>query len=124
MTGWDGDDTLIGVDPSVGQPGSNEIDTLGGGSGADLFILGDNIQAYYDDNGNADYALISTFNSSEGDRIQLYGNISDYSFDENVSGLPAGTAIYANSGSELIAVVDGVTGMNWSDTNTSEFSFV
>ncbi|NEQ36025.1 MAG: hemolysin [Okeania sp. SIO3I5] len=123
VKGGDGVDTLTGVDPTAAQPGNNEIDTLRGGADADLFILGD-AQVYYDDNGTADYALIGTFNSAQGDRIQLSGNISDYSFNENVSGLPAGTAIYANSGSELIAVVDRVTGMNWSDTNTTGLSFV
>ena len=121
IQGGDGLDTLTGVDPTAAQPGNNEIDTLRGGAGADLFILGDG-QVYYDDNGTADYALIGTFNSAESDRIQLYGNISDYDLQQNVSGLPAGTAIYSNSGSELIAVVDGVTGMSLSDT--SQFSFV
>ncbi|WP_094674163.1 CAP domain-containing protein [Hydrocoleum sp. CS-953] len=115
-----GNDTLTGVDPTAVQPGNNEIDTLRGDAGADLFILGDG-QVYYDDNGTADYALIGTFNSSEGDRIQLYGNDNDYVLQENVSGLPVGTAIYTNGGSELIAVVDGVTGMSLS--NTSQFSF-
>ncbi|MGD1806426.1 beta strand repeat-containing protein, partial [Dapis sp. BLCC M126] len=103
-----------------GQPGNSDIDILEGGAGADLFILGSG-QIYYDDNGTADYALIRTFSSVEGDQIQLYGSSSDYTLEENVSGLPAGTAIYTNNGSELIAVVDGVTGMNASG---SEFSFV
>jgi len=120
IKGGDGLDTLTGVDSTAAQPGNNEIDTLEGGAGADLFILGDT-QVYYDDNGTADYALILTFDSAEGDRLQLSGNSSDYTLQENVSGLAAGTAIYSNSGSELIAVVDGVTGM---DVNGSEFSFV
>ncbi|MDJ0515073.1 MAG: CAP domain-containing protein [Trichodesmium sp. MO_231.B1] len=123
VKGGDGTDTLTGVDPTAAQPGNNEIDTLEGGAGADLFILGDS-QVYYDGSGTADYALILTFNGAEGDGIQLSGNIDDYSFNENVSGLPAGTAIYTNSGSELIAVVDGVTGMNWGNTNTNGLSFV
>ncbi|MGD1805012.1 CAP domain-containing protein [Dapis sp. BLCC M126] len=121
IKGGDGLDTLTGVDPTAAQPGNNEIDTLEGGAGADSFILGD-AQVYYDDNGTADYALILTFNSAEGDQIQLSGNISDYDLQPNVSGLPAGTAIYSNSGTELIGVVDGVTGMDLSDT--SQFSFV
>ncbi|NEP91089.1 MAG: calcium-binding protein [Okeania sp. SIO2C2] len=120
IDGDNGNDTLTGVDPTAAQPGNNEIDTLEGGAGTDLFILGDG-QVYYDDNGTADYALIGTFNSAGGDQIQLYGNSLDYTLQENVSGLPAGTAIYTNSGSELIAVVDGVTGM---DLESSDFSFV
>ncbi len=117
IRGGDGLDILTGVDTSVAQPGNNEIDTLEGGAGADLFILG-NGRVYYDDNGSADYALIGTFNSAEGDRIQLSGNISDYDLQPDVSGLPAGTAIYSNSGTELIAVVEGVT------VNGSDFNFV
>ncbi len=120
IKGGNGADTLTGVDSTAVQPGSNEIDTLIGGTGADLFILGDG-KVYYDDNGTADYALIGTFNGAEGDQIQLYGNSLDYTLQENVSGLPARTAIYTNSGSELIAVVDGVTGM---DLESSDFSFV
>lgn len=120
LQGGDGLDTLTGVDPTAAQAGNNEIDSLRGGLGADLYILGDG-QTYYDDNGTADYALVGTFNGSEGDRIQLFGNSSDYTLQENVGGLPAGTAIYSNSGTELIGVVDGVTGM---DLNSSEFSFV
>ncbi|MDJ0554022.1 MAG: CAP domain-containing protein [Microcoleaceae cyanobacterium MO_207.B10] len=130
LQGGDGNDTLEGVAINLSnpQPGNGEIDTLIGGAGADRFILGHqwgsfvpSIGVYYDDQGNNDYALIKTFNSAEGDNIELYNQASDYTLQENVAGLPAGTAIYSNSGSELIAVVDGVTGM---DLTSSEFSFV
>ncbi len=90
-----------------------------GGAGTDLFILGDG-QVYYDGSGDADYAIISTFNSAEGDRIQLYGFKNEYNLQENVSGLPEGTAIYHN-GTELVGIVENVNGMN---LNSSEFSFV
>lgn len=120
ISGQEGLDTLIGVEPTAAQPGNNEIDTLDGGADADadLFILGDG-QVYYDHNGTPDYALIRSFNGTEGDRIQLYGSISDYTLPENVTGLPAGTAIYSNGDSELIAIVKGFIGID-----LSHFSFV
>ncbi|MGB3510727.1 MAG: CAP domain-containing protein [Microcoleaceae cyanobacterium] len=130
LKGGDGNDILQGaaLDLSNQTPGNGEIDTLIGGAGADRFILGHqwgdyipSLGVYYDDQGNNDYALIKTFNGAEGDKIELYNQSSDYTLQENASGLPAGTAIYSNSGSELIAVVDGVTGM---DLNSGEFSFV
>ena len=90
----------------------------GADADADLFILGDG-QVYYNHNGTVDYALIRSFNGTEGDRIQLYGSISDYTLPENVTGLPGGTAIYSNGGSELIAIVKGFIGID-----LSHFSFV
>ncbi|MEB3343606.1 CAP domain-containing protein [Okeania sp.] len=113
LNGGNGNDKLIGGSGNDKLIGGAGKDILNGGAGADLFILGDS-QIYYDDNGEADYALICTFNAAKGDRIQLFPD-TDYVLRENVSGLPAGTAIYSNNGSELIAVVDGVTGMDNSD---------
>ena len=129
LQGGDDNDTLQGaaLDFANPTPGNGEIDTLIGGAGADRFIVGSqfgdfmpSIGVYYDDTGNNDYALIKTFNGAEGDKIVLYNQSSDYTLQENVGGLPAGTAIYSGA-SELIAVVDGVTGM---DLNSNEFSFV
>ena len=123
LKGGEGVDTLIGVDLTATQPGNSEIDTLHGGPGADSFILG-NGQVYYDDNGTADYAMILGFNGAQGDRIQLYGSISDYTIEKNVSGLPTGKAIYSNNDNgdnELIAIVKGLKGM---DLDTNQFNFV
>jgi len=60
--GGDGSDTLVGANRSV----KNEIDTLTGGNGADLFILGNSSAAFYNDGsssktGTTDYALITDF---------------------------------------------------------------
>ena len=116
----------IGVDLTATQPGNSEIDILHGGSGADSFILGHAQvgQVYYDDNGTEDYAMILGFNGAQGDRIQLYGSISDYTIENNVSGLPTGKAIYSNNDNgdnELIAIVRGLKGM---DLDTNQFNFV
>ena len=72
---------------------------------------------------NDDYALVVNFDSVEGDIIQLHGNANDYTLKENVSGLPAGTAIILKTDGEdeVIGVVDNVINMDLS--NTKEFSY-
>ncbi|NET46604.1 calcium-binding protein, partial [Okeania sp. SIO2B3] len=119
LNGGRGMDTLTGVDITSAQPGYNQIDILRGNADADLFILGDNSQVYYTGNGINDYARIDTFNSAEGDQIQLPGSIGDYTLGEDVSGLPKGTAIYNND--DLVGIVNNVRNM---DLNSSDFSFV
>ncbi|WP_275670329.1 CAP domain-containing protein [Okeania hirsuta] len=119
LNGGRGMDTLTGVDITSAQPGYNEIDILRGNADADLFILGDSSQVYYTGNGVNDYARIDTFNSGQGDRIQLSGSSGDYTLEENVPGLPKGTAIYNND--DLIGIVNNVVDM---DLNSSDFSFV
>ncbi|NEP86262.1 MAG: hypothetical protein F6K18_05165 [Okeania sp. SIO2C2] len=119
LNGGSGMDTLTGVDITSAQPGYNEIDILRGNADADLFILGDSSQVYYTGNGINDYARIDTFNSGQGDRIQLSGSSGDYTLEENVPGLPKGTAIYNND--DLIGIVNNVVDM---DLNSSDFSFV
>ncbi|NEQ73911.1 MAG: hemolysin [Okeania sp. SIO2C9] len=119
LNGGRGMDTLTGVDITSAQPGYNEIDILRGNADADLFILGDSSQVYYTGNGINDYARIDTFNSGQGDRIQLSGSSGDYTLEENVPGLPKGTAIYNND--DLVGIVNNVRNM---DLNSSDFSFV
>ncbi|NEN93055.1 MAG: hypothetical protein F6K48_30870 [Okeania sp. SIO3H1] len=119
INGGKGMDTLTGVDITSAQPGYNEIDILRGNADADLFILGDSSQVYYTGNGINDYARIETFNSGQGDQIQLSGSIGDYTLEKNVPGLPKGTAIYNND--DLVGIVKNVRNM---DLNSSDFSFV
>jgi Ca2+-binding RTX toxin-like protein len=79
--------------------GSNQIDVLTGGSGADVFVLGDKRGVFYDNriNGNAglgDYARIQDFKVGT-DKLQLFsasyltsasqGNTSLY-WDRNGNG--------------------------------------
>jgi hypothetical protein len=82
IIGTVGDDTITGI-PDTGDLGlgaSNQVDVLTGGTGADLFILGDSRGAFYTEgNSNTygsgsygDYAIITDFNPADGDRIQLY----------------------------------------------------
>ncbi|MCW6049083.1 hypothetical protein K4039_03055 [Lyngbya sp. CCAP 1446/10] len=95
LSGGRGNDTLIGVNPLSATPGSNETDLLIGGRGRDVFVLGDSATSYYKGTG---FAQIQDFQQGI-DRIQLHGQLSDYSIVGNSINL-AGT-------SDQIAVIQG-----------------
>lgn len=102
ITGSTGNDRISGVlasGTSAKAMGASQIDVLTGGSGADVFVLGDNRGLFYNDriNGNlgiGDYARIQDFTSGV-DKIQLFsasyltsasqGNTSLY-WDRNGNG--------------------------------------
>jgi Tol biopolymer transport system component len=99
LWGGSGNDVLVGYWLTVG-----EIDTLIGGRGSDTFGVGVSFAHFggsggivgYTDSGNADYALIKDFSTS--DFIELYGNINQYTFGSaNLAGSDAlDTLIYGN----------------------------
>lgn len=130
LLGGDGNDTLVGVNPLAIRPGFDEIDSLTGGSGGDLFVLGDANQAYYDDLGERDFAIITDLNLFE-DSIQLHGNSPGYELQETVVILDSGDvvqglgiyAIQESSGSnDLIGLIENSPiGL---DLNDSVFNFV
>lgn len=102
ITGSTGNDRISGVlasGTSSRAMGASQIDVLTGGSGADVFVLGDKRGLFYNDriNGNlgiGDYARIQDFTSGV-DKIQLFsasyltsasqGNTSLY-WDRNGNG--------------------------------------
>ncbi len=113
----DGNDILIGANQfEVGGGDINQVDTLTGGTGADEFWLGDGTYVYYDDQnvfstGRSNYALITDFQSSENDVIQLKGTRTNYS-SQVVNGNTEISLIGFFFGSltfELIGIVQGVT---------------
>ena len=53
------------------------MDTLTGGPGADLFVLGKVTRYYVGHNAN-DYALVTDFTPAKGDKLQLMGKATDY----------------------------------------------
>ncbi len=117
LSGDLGDDVLDGIGRDRDSVG--EIDTLIGGEGSNLFVLGTTHTIYYDDRspgaGYGDYALIEDFNASQ-DRLQLKGGVN-YLLNFSPNGLPGGTGIYIDDGStpgvwdeedELIAVLKDI----------------
>ncbi|WP_448563269.1 DUF4347 domain-containing protein [Trichothermofontia sp.] len=114
LSGDNGNDTLDGSNEKFA--GFGEIDVLIGGSGSDFFILGNRLQAYYDD-GNPNsagidaFARIADFNLTE-DFIQLRSGLDYY-----IGSTFNTAAIYINndgtpgtsSNDELIAVLDNVS---------------
>ena len=122
IRGGNGNDTIVGYRyADLATAGDGEVDTLTGGSGADLYILsyqnsGKLYIPYQSNTDNADYALITDFKLVEGDRIQLVQPTnsvsSGYAYQLKAApvGLPTGTAIYAGSNANslgLIAIIQG-----------------
>ena len=121
--GWDvviggaGDDFLIGGDGADMLNGNGEtftvgeVDTLTGGAGVDVFVLGDPDRIYYNNenantSGIEDYAIITDFDVNQ-DFIVLKGDFDDYIF-------------YAASNEDITAMLiyldnDGQTGLSSED---------
>jgi Ca2+-binding RTX toxin-like protein len=121
LFGGNGNDILVGgerYDVALAQQFDHlEVDTLTGGSGADLFVLGDETGSYYTNalaGSNANRAVLADFNPFEGDQIQLHGQATDYRV-ETVNG---SSLIYrlASAGSgltdDLIGEIQGFAGLD------------
>ena len=136
----EGNDVIIGTaaaEAVTGVPygsaarGRGSLDRLTGGSGADIFLLGDAQGPYYDDGtsglGSTDLALITDLTSD--DRIQLHGASSAYRL---VSGRHGGIpgvridALATASGNtpEAIGFVQGATLASLTLTNPNQFLYV
>lgn len=84
LGGGFGNDTFIGVDPNTGA-GSGEQDTLTQGRGrlrneSNLFVLGDENNAFYLGAGDNDLALVRGFDPAQ-DKLQLNGSVERYSLN-------------------------------------------
>ncbi len=112
LAGSAGNDIINGTDEIVA--GYSELDVLNGGAGADTFILGDAIQAYYATAGNQDYAVIQDFDSSQ-DTIQFYGSAGDYQ-----SQLQGNDMLISRNG-DLVAILENTNSVNF---NASGFEYV
>ncbi len=119
ISGGSGNDRLTGVLASGTTAlalGRGQIDTLSGGLGADVFVLGDARGMFYDDRtagnlGSGDHALITDFQAGV-DKLQLFsgnyitttsGGLTSLYRDNNNDGLLTSTGRRQD---ELIAVVN------------------
>jgi Ca2+-binding RTX toxin-like protein len=122
LDGGTGNDTLDGY----GRTGASEFDTLTGGGGADLFVLGDAYSGvFYNEPGDG-YAIIQDFNWAEGDKFQLKGNIGQYELQsKSVSGIGSSaqdTEIYYKTGGGLERI--GIVKDNTNVVLAADFNFV
>jgi Ca2+-binding RTX toxin-like protein len=120
--GGSGNDQLLGASDGLTNGGVGEIDTLTGGSGADVFVLGTDTGVLYNDGnalnaGTADYALVTDYNVSQ-DFLQLKGSASDYFASATLLGGVSGTGIFLETGStdELIAIIQSGSAVNTANT--------
>lgn len=121
--GGNGDDTLIGVDSTLLNPGKGEIDLFMGIKGADTFVLGDQKSSYYVGLGAKDYALITDLWAE--DRIQLHGSASDYVLGSAPIGLTNGTGIFLSQDSnELVGIIQDRTFTSLDLSNSTLFQYV
>ena len=103
-----GNDHLRGADASSTR-GSGEVDQLSGGSGADVFYLGDKTGAYYLDldSGIVGYAYISDFDLKDKLAFHRTKGIRIIR-DQKLDGIDGyGSAIYQDQ--DLVAFVQGDT---------------
>ena len=101
LIGNNGADTLTGTSSTA--LGANEIDTLTGGGGNDLFILGDASNAYYNTAAQGgDYAIITDYTAGDiiwlKDLTSQFGTATDAPA-QNVGGYVFGAARYGITGS-------------------------
>jgi hypothetical protein len=121
--GGNGDDTLIGVDRTMVNPGKGEVDLFMGNKGADTFVLGDQNSIYYVGVGLQDYALITDFWAE--DTIQLHGDASDYVLGSAPVGLANGTGIFlAKDPNDLLGIIQGVAIANLDLSNAAMFHYL
>ena len=126
VRGTSGADIISGLPASGTFLGAGTIDRLTGGSGNDIFVLGDARGIFYNDgiagtSGTNDYAVITDF--ARGDRIQLSDDVGAYFLRTTRVGSDSGLAIYADlngdwrldATDELIGIVTRVSSLRASD---------
>ncbi len=118
LYGEAGNDILIGGsgnDYLNGFSNGTEFDTLTGDANADKFVLG--AQGHYNFYTGAGFALITDFNSSEGDKIALFETLDKYTLEPGNFGYGnpnvQDTKIWF--GNDQIGVLQDITNVNATD---------
>ena len=95
---------IIDVDPNAASPGADEKDTLNGTAQPDLFMLGNESLAFYNNSNWNDRAEIIGFDDSQ-DKIQLHGSAGDYDLVQK----NGDTRIfyYGEGSKEMIGIISG-----------------
>ena len=129
INGAAGNDQLIGSSLEL-NAGRGEIDSLTGGAGKDVFVLGSEYGSLYDDGivknaGRKDYALITDFTIG-ADKLQLSGAKNDYFLGASGVDKVSGSGLFYDSNSndkldskdELIAIIRSANNAKFTAANT------
>ena len=99
IDGGAGNDVVCGTQ-RVLNGGRGQVDTLTGGTGADVFVIGGGVGRFYDDGaigaGRNDYALVTDFTVGQ-DRLQLKGTASQYFMGSTGINGVSGSGVYFDS---------------------------
>lgn len=118
LLGEGGNDRLRGFGPITDDVRLMEYDRLTGGIGADTFVLGDaDVHEYGNYSGvfylGNDYAHITDFSRTQGDKMEVVGKLSDYTLDDSMNVIGSSsldTRVFYQG--DLIAVAENVTGLS------------
>ena len=121
INGGDGNDTISGGSGNDVMTGGLGNDYIDGGTGnMDIVIYGTG--SIYDsiskNDGRYGYDLVATLTNHNGDGIKANLGNSDYRFDANniIKGGTVTGSANVNSGTDLLANIDGILGTNFNDT--------
>jgi hypothetical protein len=129
ITGTAANETISGIPTGSSLRGRGTIDKLTGGGGNDVFLLGDESGAFYDDEdpnrqGTADMAWITDF--SGGDKIVLHGRPADYQLSAirytGIRGIQI-SALFPGGMPEPIGFVQSATLASLDLSNASQFNY-
>jgi hypothetical protein len=130
ITGTAAAEFITGIPSGSSLRGRGSTDQLTGAGGNDIFELGDANGVYYDDgseaDGSLDLAVIKDF--SAGDKIQLYGNSTNYALAsarfDGKRGIRIDALLTPGDSPEVIGFVQGATLASLNLANTNQFSYV
>ena len=127
IVGGLGNDYISGTVHSAQGTGERDILISGSFGDTDTFVLGESGRVFYNDQGEADYAVVQDFDLHNfigdiADRIQLLGSAASYSLSNvSVSGI-AGAGIHFAG--DLIGIVQNTDSSSLNLANNNQFTYV